>query len=202
MTVFAAMGIMITSATWIVYRDPIANPIALTAKFDNRLLVAVATFTIVIATLAVNIAANVVSPANDFANAFPKKINFKRGGLITGLIGIAMVPWELVKDPVRYISGWLGGYGAALGSIGGVLIVDYWLLRKTELDLKSLYVPDGRYRYTNGWNVPAAVATLVGSAIALLGAFWEPMRPIYDWSWFVGFGLSGGLYYVMMRGKT
>jgi len=199
MTVFAAMGIMITSATWIVYKEPIDNPIVLASKFDSRLIVAVATFTIVIATLAVNIAANVVSPANDFANAFPKKINFQRGGLITGIIGIAMVPWELLKDPERYIGGWLGGYGAALGSIGGVLIVDYWILRKTELDLRSLYVTDGRYRYTNGWNVPAVVATILGAGIALLGAFWEPMRPIYDWSWFVGFGIAGGLYYALMR---
>ncbi len=202
MTAFAAMGIMITSATVIVYGEPIADPIALTARFDNRLLVAIATFTIVIATLAVNIAANVVSPANDFANAFPKKINFQRGGLITGILGIAMMPWELVKDPERYIGRWLGGYGAALGAVGAVLIVDYWLLRKTELDLRSLYVTDGRYRYTNGWNIPAVVATLVGAGVALLGAFWEPMKPIYDWSWFVGFGLAGGIYYALMRGKA
>jgi NCS1 family nucleobase:cation symporter-1 len=199
MTVFAAMGIMITSATWIVYKQPIGDPIVLASKFENRVIVGIATFTIVIATLAVNIAANVVSPANDFANAFPKKINFQRGGLITGLIGIAMVPWELLKDPGRYINGWLGGYGAALGSVGGVLIVDYWLIRKTELDLRSLYVTDGRYRYTNGWHVPAAVATIVGSAVALLGAFWEPMRVIYDFSWFAGFFLAGGLYYALVR---
>jgi nucleobase:cation symporter-1, NCS1 family len=202
MTVFAAMGIMITSATWVVYKQAIDNPIVLASKFESRIIVGIATFTIVIATLAVNIAANVVSPANDFANAFPKKINFKRGGLITGLIGIAMVPWELLKDPGRYINGWLGGYGAALGSVGAVLIVDYWLLRKTELDLRSLYVTDGRYRYTNGWNMPAVIATVVGSGVALLGAFWEPMRPIYDWSWFVGFALAGSIYYALMRGRT
>lgn len=202
MTLFAAMGIMITSATALVYKVPIADPIELTSKFESRIIVGIATFTIVIATLAVNIAANVVSPANDFANAFPRKINFQRGGLITGILGIAMVPWELLKDPARYINGWLGGYGAALGSIGGVLIVDYWILRKTELDLRSLYTTDGRYRYTNGWNVPAAAATIVGAAVALLGAFWEPMRPLYDWSWFVGFGLAGGLYYVLMRVRS
>ncbi|HEY5925488.1 MAG TPA: NCS1 family nucleobase:cation symporter-1 [Kofleriaceae bacterium] len=201
MTVFAAMGIMITSATAIVYGAPISDPIDLTAEFDNRIIVAVATFTIVIATLAVNIAANVVSPANDFANAFPKKINFQRGGLITGLIGVAMVPWELLRDPDRYIGKWLGGYGAALGAVGGVLIIDYWIIRKTELDLRSLYVTDGRYRYTNGWNMPAVIATLVGAGVALLGAFWEPMKPIYDWSWFVGFGLAGGIYYALMRGR-
>ena len=113
-----------------------------------------------------------------------------------------MMPWELLANPVRYISGWLGGYGAALGSIAGVLIVDYWILRKTELDLKSLYVTDGVYKYRNGWNVAAASSTVIGAGVALLGAFWDPMRPIYDWSWFVGFGLAGGLYWLQMRTFT
>jgi NCS1 family nucleobase:cation symporter-1 len=158
-------------------------------------------FTVVLATLAVNIAANVVSTANDFANAFPNKINFSRGGLITGVIGILMMPWELYKNPERYINGWLVGYSGSLGSIAGVLIVDYWILRRTELDLRSLYTSDGAYRYTNGWNVPAVVATLAGSGVALLGAIWPPMRPIYDWSWFVGFGLAGGTYWAMMRSR-
>jgi len=202
MTLFAAMGILITSATAMIYGAPIWDPIALGAKFDSRIVVGIAMFTAVVATLAVNIAANVVSPANDFANAFPKKIDFKRGGLITGLIGIAMLPWELLKNGHRYIDGWLVGYGGALGSIAGVLVVDYWLLRKTELDLRSLYVADGAYRYTRGWNPPAVIATVVGAAVALGGAFWEPLAPIYDWSWFVGTGVAGGLYYALMRGRV
>lgn len=201
MTVFAAMGILITSATAVIYGKEISNPIALGSHFESRIIVGIAMFTAVIATLAVNIAANVVSPANDFANAFPKKIDFKRGGLITGLVGVAMLPWELLKDGERYINGWLGGYGAALGSIGGVLIVDYWLIRKTELDLRSLYVPDGAYRYTNGWNLAAVTSTIAGAGLALAGAFWEPLRPIYDWSWFVGFGVAGGLYWLQMRSR-
>ena len=202
MTVFAAMGIAITSATSVIYGAPIWDPIALGAHFGNKAIVAIAMFTVVVATLAVNIAANVVSPANDFANAFPKRIDFKRGGLLTGVIGIAMMPWELLANPVRYISGWLGGYGAALGSIAGVLIVDYWIIRKTELDLRSLYIDDGIYKYKNGWNFPAVTSTVVGAGVALLGAFWDPMRPIYDWSWFVGFGLAGGLYWLQMRTFT
>lgn len=201
MTVFAAMGIMITSATVIIHGRSIADPIELGGMFDNRLIVGVVMFTVVIATLAVNIAANVVSPANDFANALPGKIDFKRGGLITGIVGIAMMPWELLKNPDRYINGWLVGYSGALGSVAGVLIVDYWILRKKELDLRSLYVADGAYRYTRGWNLAAVWATLAGAGVALLGAFWAPMRPIYDWSWFVGFGLSGGLYWVLMQGR-
>ncbi len=201
MTVFAAMGITITSATILIYGHAIADPIALGAMFGSRLVVGIAMFTIVIATLAVNIAANVVSPANDFANAFPKHIDFKRGGLITGIIGICMFPWEILKDANSYIIGWLVGYSGSLGSIAGVLIVDYWILRKTTLDLKSLYVTDGAYRYNRGWNFAAIFATLAGTVVALLGVFWEPMRPLYNWSWFVGFGLSGALYWMLMRAR-
>lgn len=200
MTVFAAMGIMITSATVVIYGAPINEPIALVAHFDSRLIVAIATFTIVVATLAVNIAANVVSPANDFANALPRKIDFKTGGLITGILGIAMMPWELLANPRRYIDGWLLGYSAALGAIAGVLIADYWLLRKTRLVLRDLYTVDGVYRYRDGWNPAAVIATGVGAGVALLGAFWEPMRPIYDWAWFIGFGLAGVVYVFLMRG--
>ncbi len=204
MTAFAAMGIIITSATLIIFKttDPVSDPIVLGGMLGNRLVVGIAMFTIVIATLAVNIAANVVSPANDFANAFPSRIDFKRGGLITGVVGFLMMPWELLANPGRYINGWLVGYSGSLGSIAGVLIVDYWILRKTELDLRSLYVPDGAYRYRKGWNLAAVWATLAGAGIALLGAFWEPMRPIYNWSWFVGFGLAGGVYWVLMRGSV
>ena len=199
MTVFAAMAITITSATKLIFGKEIWDPIALGATFGSRWIVAIAMFTIVVATLAVNIAANVVSPANDFANAFPRRIDFKRGGLITGVLGIAMMPWELLADPKRYIDGWLGGYGAALGSVAGVLIVDYWLIRRTRLDLGALYTPDGAYRYRGGWNPAAITSTIAGTLVALLGVFWAPMRPIADWSWFVGFGLAGGLYWLQMR---
>ncbi len=201
MTLFAAMGITITSATAVIYGTPIWDPIILGGKFESRVIVGLAMFTVVIATLAVNIAANVVSPANDFANAFPKRIDFKRGGLITGVIGVAMMPWEIMKDTHRYIDGWLVGCSGSLGSIAAVLVVDYWILRRTKLDLRALYVDDGAYRYAGGWNPAAVAATVVGAAVALLGAFWEPMHPIYNWSWFVGFGLAGALYYVLMRGR-
>jgi NCS1 family nucleobase:cation symporter-1 len=202
MTVFAGMGIMITSATAIIFARPIADPIELGGMLGNRAIVGVAMFTVVIATLAVNIAANVVSPANDFANAFPRHINFKLGGLITGVIGIAMMPWELLKNPGRYIGVWLVGYSGSLGAVAGVLIVDYWVLRKRTLDLAALYMRTGTYRYRDGFNIPAIVATLVGAAVALAGMFWEPLRPIYNWSWFVGFGLAGGLYWAMMQGRV
>ncbi len=201
MTVFAAMGIVITSATAIIYGTPIDDPIALVGKFDSRLIVAIATFTIVVATLAVNIAANVVSPANDFANAFPRKIDFKTGGLITGILGICAMPWELLANPKRYINGWLIGYSGALGAIAGVLIVDYWLIRKKRLVLHDLYAVDGVYRYRSGWNPAAVIATVLGATVALGGAFWSVMRPIYDYAWFMGFGLSGLSYALLSRGS-
>jgi NCS1 family nucleobase:cation symporter-1 len=201
MTVFAGMGIMITSATVLIFGKAISDPVELGGRFDNRLIVGIVMFTAVIATLAVNIAANVVSPANDFANAFPRHIDFKRGGLITGVLGIAAMPWELLKNAGRYI-GWLVGYSGSLGAIAGVLIVDYWLLRKRTLDLAALYAPGGGYRYRNGYNLAAIGATLIGAAVALAGMFWDPLRPIYNWSWFVGFGLAGALYWALMQGRV
>ncbi|HEX3757932.1 MAG TPA: NCS1 family nucleobase:cation symporter-1, partial [Kofleriaceae bacterium] len=201
MTMFAGMGIMITSATVLIFGKAISDPVELGGRFENRLIVGVVMFTVVIATLAVNIAANVVSPANDFSNAFPRHIDFKRGGLITGVLGIAAMPWELIKNPGRYF-GWLVGYSGSLGAIAGVLIVDYWLLRKRTLDLASLYAPGGAYRYRDGYNLAAIGATLIGAAVAFAGMFWDPLRPIYDWSWFVGFGLAGALYWALMQGRV
>src|SRR5215216_2722957 len=156
MFVFAAMGVMITSATVIIYGQAIWDPVVLVGKFSSPLVVAVSMFTVVVATLAVNIAANVVSPANDFANAFPRLIDFKTGGLITGIVGIAIQPWKLLADPSGYIYTWLLGYSGGLGSIAGVLIADYWIVRRRELVLEDLYLQDGVYR---GWSWPAIGAT-------------------------------------------
>ena len=133
MSLFAAMGVMITSATAIIYGQAIWDPVQLVGKFSSPVVVAISMFTVVVATLAVNIAANVVSPANDFANAFPRFISFKTGGLITGILGIAIQPWRLLADPSGYIFTWLLGYSGGLGSIAGVLIADYWIVRRREL---------------------------------------------------------------------
>src|SRR4029077_3396445 len=149
MSLFAAMGVMITSATAIIYGQAIWDPVQLVGKFSSPIVVAISMFTVVVATIAVNIAANVVSPANDFANAFPRFISFKTGGLPTGVLGIAIQPWKLLADPSGYIFTWLLGYSGGLGSIAGVLIADYWVIRKRELELEDLYLEDGVYR---GWN--------------------------------------------------
>jgi nucleobase:cation symporter-1, NCS1 family len=187
MSLFAAMGVMITSATAIIYGESIWDPVQLVGRFTSPVVVAVSMFTVVVATLAVNIAANVVSPANDFANAFPKYVSFKTGGLITGLLGIAIQPWRLLADASGYIYTWLLGYSGGLGSIAGVLIVDYWIARRRELSLEDLYLANGVYR---GWNWRALAATAVGCACAWIGLAVPALKPLYDYAWFVGFGVS------------
>src|SRR5689334_11665823 len=187
MSVFAAMGVLITSATAIIYGEAIWDPVQLVGRFSSPVVVAIAMFTVVVATVAVNIAANVVSPANDFANAFPKYVSFKTGGLITGLLGIAIQPWRLLADASGYIYTWLLGYSGGLGSIAGVLIIDYWIARRRELSLEDLYLADGVYR---GWNWRAIAATALGCAAAWIGLVVPALRPLYDYAWFVGFGVA------------
>ena len=203
MTIFAAMGVLITSAAVVIYPTMSINelwdPLKLVAQFKQPLVVAISMFTVVIATLSVNIAANVVSPANDFANAFPKWISFRTGGLITGLLAIAMQPWRLLADPSGYIFTWLLGYSGGLGSIGGVMIVDYWIVRKKLLVLGDLYRIDGAYRYAGGWNWRAVLATLLGCTAAWIGLVVPALRPLYDYAWFVGFAVSFATYLLFAR---
>jgi NCS1 family nucleobase:cation symporter-1 len=203
MTVFAAMGVMITSAATIIYaNEPITelwDPVKLVGHFTQPLVVAISMFTVVVATLSVNIAANVVSPANDFANALPKLISFRTGGLITGIVGILMQPWRLLADPSGYIFSWLLGYSGGLGSIAGVLVADYWLVRDKELRLADLYREQGAYTYKAGWNWRAVVATLAGCFFAWIGLVVPAMKGLYDYAWFVGFGVAFALHYALMK---
>jgi NCS1 family nucleobase:cation symporter-1 len=205
MTVFAAMGVMITSAAVVIFPhmkpEELWDPMKLVSQFQSVIVVAISMFTVVVATLAVNIAANVVSPANDFANAFPKWIAFSTGGLITGIIGILMQPWRLLADPSGYIFAWLVGYSGGLGSIAGVLIADYWFVRKKRLELGDLYRTSGVYRYSGGWNWRAVAATLIGCTFAWIGLVVKPWRPLYDYAWFVGFGAAAVSYLVLMKAR-
>jgi NCS1 family nucleobase:cation symporter-1 len=196
MFVFAAMGVLITSATAIIYGEVIWDPVKLIGRFSSPLVIAISMFTAVVATLAVNIAANVVSPANDFANAFPRLIKFKTGGLITGILGILIQPWRLLADPSGYIYNWLLGYSGGLGSIAGVLIADYWIVRKRQLSLADLYLTTGRY---GAWNWAGIAATVLGCVLAWGGLVFSPLRPLYDYAWFVGFGAAALAYVVLAK---
>ncbi len=198
MTIFAAMGIVITGASATIYKEPIWDPIQLIGKFENRWIVAISMFTVVIATLSVNIAANVVSPANDFANLAPKKISFRTGGLITGVVGIMMMPWKLVADPTGYIFTWLLGYSGGLGAIAGVLIADYWLIRKKELNLPDLYREKGEYTFSNGINWAAVFATLFGCFFAWIGVVVPALKSFFNYAWFIGAFGAAAMYIVLM----
>ena len=208
MTLFPLVGVLTTSATVIVYGEAIWDPVALAAKLDNPTFIILAMFTLAVATLSTNIAANVVSPAYDFSNLWPSRISFRTGGLITGVIGILIFPWELLANSSLYIFTWLGTYGGATGAIAGVLIADYWLIRRTNLRLRDLYTATGAYRYASGWNWRAVVALLVGIVFAIGGSNGGPfpadgiiplLKPLAAYSWVVGLLVAGALYYVLAK---
>lgn len=210
MTLFAFIGVVVTSATAIVYGQTEWDPVVLAGKFENKAMVSFAMLAIAISTLATNIAANIVSPANDFANLAPKKINFRMGGYITGIIGVLIFPWKLVADPTGYIFTWLVGYSSLLGPVGGIMIADYYFIRKQQLNVDDLYNPSGRYSFGRGYNSRAILALLLGILPNVPGFLveikvipkdampaWIP--GLYHYAWFVGFFVSGILYMIFMR---
>ncbi|MGS0748963.1 NCS1 family nucleobase:cation symporter-1 [Halpernia sp. GG3] len=212
MTVFAFIGVVVTSATFIIYGKTIWDPVILAGKFENKLLVAFAMLAIALSTLATNIAANIVSPANDFAHLNPKKINFRTGGYITGIIGILICPWKLIADPSGYIFTWLVGYSSLLGPIGGILIADYYFIKKQKLVLNDLYQSNGIYSFTNGINRYAVLALIIGILPNIAGflvtvkaipenSVPEWINHLYNYAWFVGFFVSAIVYLILMKSK-
>jgi len=212
MTLFAFIGVVVTSATTIIYGSTIWDPLVLAGKFPGKILVSVAMIAVALSTLATNIAANIVSPANDFAHLSPSKINFKTGGYITGIIGIMIFPWKLIADPGGYIFKWLIAYSSLLGPIGGIMIADYFFLRKKQLTLTALYQNSGKYFYKNGINNVAIIALLAGIIPNIPGFLIniniissqllpEWIGGLYNYAWFVGFGMSGGVYYLLSDKK-
>jgi NCS1 family nucleobase:cation symporter-1 len=212
MTLFAFIGVIVTSSTTIIFGETIWDPLVLAGRFQDRLLVTVAMIAVAISTLATNIAANMVSPANDFANLSPKKISFTTGGYITGILGILIFPWKLIASPTGYIFTWLIAYSSLLGPIGGIMIVDYFVYRKQQLDVKALYDLNGSYRYAAGFNPAALIALLLGILPNVPGFFtttgalsqesvWPWLSELYNYAWFVGFLVSGFVYYALMRKK-
>lgn len=212
MTLFAFIGVVVTSATVIVYGKTIWDPLEVAGKFESKLLVSFAMIAVAISTLATNIAANIVSPANDFANLSPSKINFRTGGYITGVIGILIFPWKLIADPNGYIFTWLIGYSSLLGPIGGIMIVDYYFIRKQQLQVNLLYQQTGEYFYRNGINPKAIIALIVailpnipGFLVTIkaidVSVFGEWVSHLYNYAWFVGFIVAGSVYGLLMKGK-
>src|SRR5262244_2836654 len=198
MTLYAFVGIVVTSATVVIYGTAIWDPVQLLSRFHSPIAVVISLVAILLATLNVNIGANVVSPANDFSNLWPKKISFKLGGVITCFIGVAMMPWKLLANHKTFIFGWLGGYAAVLGPVAGIMICDYFVIRRKQLLVNDLYLRGGPYEYSGGFNWRAILALVGGSAVALIGLVIPSVRFLYDYSWFVGFFVAFVAYWTLM----
>ncbi len=198
MTLYTFVGIAVTSASVVIFGEPIWNPITLLGRFHQPVVAFFALIAILVATLNVNIGANVVSPSNDFSNLYPRLISYRTGGMITGLLGLAMRPWKLMATPDKYF-GWLTGYAGLMGPIAGIMVTDYIFIRGTRLDLASLYHAEGIYHYAKGINPRAILALVIGVVVALIGLAIPSLRFLYDYSWFVGFFLSGLAYAILMR---
>ncbi len=198
MTLFSFIGVAVTSASLLVFGETIWDPVALLSRLESPLVILLSLFALLVATLTTNVAANVVAPANGFSNLWPARINFALGSLLTGAIGVAIMPWRLLADYGTYIFGWLVGYSGFLGPIAGIFIADYWVVRKARLSVPDLYRRDGVY---GRWNWKALAALAAGVGAALVGLVAPPLRVLYDYSWFVGFAVAFGLYTLLMRGR-
>jgi NCS1 family nucleobase:cation symporter-1 len=211
MTSFAFIGVAVTSATLLIYGVAIPNPVELMQRFDSVVIILFATAVIFAAQLTTNMAANVVSPSNDFSNLNPKRISYVTGGLITALIGVLMMPWKVMASMGAYIFTWLIGYSGLMGAIAGILICDYWVLRSQRLSLADLFDTKGIYSYGNGINWRAMIALVAAIAPVVPGFIRAATTPggqvtdptffdtMYTYAWFVTFGLGFVIYYVLMN---
>ena len=206
MTLFAFIGVAVTSATIIIFGEAIWDPVVLVRRFESHTVVFFSMIAVIIATLSTNAAANVVGPANAFSNLMPSKIDFKRGGYITGIIGILIMPWKLIADPSGYIFTWLIGYSALLGPVIGIILVDYFLIRKTKLNVEDLYRSKGIYAGVN----PVAIIALVIGILPNIPGFLVNVGlysgdgfvvDLYNYAWFIGLGISSLVYYLLMRNR-
>ena len=198
MTLYASLGIACTSASVVIFGHAIWSPVELLTRFHQPLVASLALIGLLVATLNVNIGANVVGPSNDFANVAPRHITFRTGGLITGLLGLAIMPWRLLSSSANF-TGWLVGYSGLLGPVAGIMIADYFLLRHRVLSLDALYHRSGPYEYTNGINPRAIAALVAGIAVALVGLIVPALHWLYSGAWFTGFVTSVVVYFLLMR---
>jgi nucleobase:cation symporter-1, NCS1 family len=199
MTLYSFIGVAVTSATVVVFGQAIWDPVVVLSRLGNPFAVVVAMIALLLATLNVNVAANIVSPANDFSNVYPRRISFKLGGLMTCVVGgLIFQPWKLLANYGNYIFGWLGGYASFLGAIAGVLIADYYLVRKTIILTDDLYDRGTFYEFTRGFNWRAVGSLLAGIGVALVGLIVPGLHSLYSYAWFVGFLVSFSLYWASM----
>ncbi|UOD27407.1 NCS1 family nucleobase:cation symporter-1 [Massilia violaceinigra] len=212
MGLLAALAVIVTSATVVLYGKAIWDPVDLASRMTG-IAVLIALIVLLVDTVSVNLAANLVGPAYDFSSLAPKHITYRTGGYITAGIALVMMPWKILESTEGYIFTWLIGYSALLGPIAGIMIIDYYFIRKTELHIPSLYRDDGAYSYGNGWNVAAVVAFVVGvlpNIPGFLNAAFPASFPgvgpvfktLYTYAWFVGIAISAVVYGVMMKGKA
>src|SRR5467141_268012 len=199
MTLYSFIGVAVTSASAVIFGEAIWDPVVLLGRFNQPLVALIALVALLLATLNTNVAANVVSPSNDFSNLRPSLISFRTGGLITGVVGILMMPWKLLGSFSSYIFGWLVGCLALLGPISGIMICDYYLVRRRQLVVEDLYLLGGAHEYLHGFNPKAILSLVAGVAIALIGLAIPAVRWLFDYAWFVGFVVSGGLYFLLMQ---
>lgn len=208
MGLIALASVITTSATVVIYGEAIWDPVALSGKFAGP-LVLLGLVVISIDTISCNIAANLVSSAYDFSSLWPSRISYRTGGMITATIAILMMPWKLLASSGGYIFVWLAGYSALLGPIAGILIADYWLIRRTRLQVEDLYRADGAYTYRRGWN-PAALIAFAAGVLPNLPGFLATAAPkavtvgpawmaIYTWAWFIGLAIALVVYLGLMR---
>jgi NCS1 family nucleobase:cation symporter-1 len=207
MALFSFIGAAVTNASVLIFGTRIGDPAELSARIGGPALTALALIGLAVATLSTNIAANVVSPANDLANLAPRHIDFRRGALIAAAVGALILPWKLIASAGDYLFTWLLGYGAMLGAVGGIMIADYYVLRRRRLIVDDLYRRGGAYEYRGGWNPVALVALALGIApnvpgfLGALGVVEPPalFRHLYEWTWFVAFLVAGAVYLVGMK---
>jgi NCS1 family nucleobase:cation symporter-1 len=214
MTAFAFIGVAVTSATIVVFGEAIWDPVALIARIGSPPVIILGALIVLVAQLTTNMAANVVSPANDFSSLAPARISYVTGGLITAALGILMMPWRLYADASAYIFTWLIGYSSLMGAIGGVLIADYWVLRRQELSLADLFKLEGCYTYTGGVNWRAMTALVLGILPVVPGFIKAATTPggvvpnpafldtLYTYAWFVTFVLSFATYLLLSRRRS
>jgi nucleobase:cation symporter-1, NCS1 family len=211
MTAFAFIGVAVTSATIVVFGKAIWDPVELITRIGTPAVIIFGALVILAAQLTTNMAANVVSPSNDFSNLSPRRISYVTGGLITAVVGIAMMPWRLYSDAAAYIFTWLIGYSSLMGALGGILIADYWVIRRQRLAVRELFLVNGRYAYARGVNWRAIAALILAVVPVLPGFLHAAATPggqvanpgffdrLYTYAWFATFGLSFVIYLILMR---